>query len=39
MIALVIWFSGVGYIHGFRESWEDCQKAMDALEKVKVEAS
>lgn len=39
MIALVIWFGGQGLVHDYRPTWDDCQKAADAMNRVRVEAS
>lgn len=39
MISLVIWFGGAGFIYDERASWDDCQRAMDALISVNVDAT
>ena len=39
MIALIIWIGGFGYAYDVRPSWDECQAAMTALNKVGIESS
>lgn len=38
-IVLVLWLSGVGFQLGQADSWEDCEAAMSALDKLNLETS
>ncbi len=38
-IVLVLWLSGVGFQLGQADSWEDCDVAMSALDKLNLETS
>lgn len=38
-IVLVLWISGVGFHLGEADTWEDCDAAMSALDKLQIETS